>query len=502
MQAPARAVSLPPPVGGWDALSPLVSMPTDRAQTLINWFPDADKVTVRRGYASHATGMTSAVETLFTYQPPSGANKMFAAADLSIFEVTTAGAVGAAVATGTVNNRFQWAQMTTAGGHFILAVNGAMTAQLYDGATWANSAITGPTLANLVWVNMHQRRLWFGETGTLRAWYLAPNAVAGAATSFDFTGLASLGGSLMAMGTWTRDGGSGPDDLAVFLTTEGEALVYTGTDPSAAATWALVGIFRIGRPLGRRCMVQAGADPIVMTDEGFVELSRVLPVDRSQQSAASITQNINPALSSQARQFSTSFGWQPMLYPTANMLIFNVPATGGLFEQYVFNTITRAAARFTGIPARCFALLGDVAYFGGVGAVFKFDSGTSDNGANIVAFAVQAPNAFGAKAQKKNFRRVRVTMQSEAAPVVGVDLALDYATQTPPPAPTASPTTAAVWDTATWDASLWSGEAIFDDMRGVRGVARVASVRLYSVSSTARPSWIATDVLFTPAGIL
>jgi hypothetical protein len=502
MSGSARAVSLPPPVGGWDALSPLVDMPTNRAQTLINWFPDADKVTVRRGYTAHATGMTSAVETLFTYQPPSGTNKMFAAADLSIFDVTAAGAVGAAVATGTVNNRFQWAQMTTAGGHFILAVNGATTARLYDGATWANSTITGPTLTNLVWVNMHQRRLWFGETNTLRAWYLAPNAVTGAAASFDFTGLASLGGSLMAMGTWTRDGGSGPDDLAVFLTTEGEVLIYTGTDPSSAATWALVGIFRVGRPLGRRCMVKAGADLIIMTDEGFVELSRVLPVDRSQQSAASLTTNINPALSAQARQFAASFGWQPMLYPTANMLIFNVPAEAGGFEQYVFNTITRAACRFTGIPARCFGLLGDAAYFGGLGTVFRFDSGTSDNGAAIVAFAVQAPNAFGAKAQKKNFRRARPILQSEGAPVVGVDLALDYATQTPPPAPTASVTTVALWDVALWDVALWAGEAIFGAMRGVRGVARVASVRLYSVSSAARPSWIGTDVLFTPAGSL
>lgn len=477
-------------------------MPPDRAQTLVNWFPDADKVTMRRGFTSHATGMTSAVETLFAYQSPSGAAKLFAAADNSIFDVTSAGAVGSAVATGTVNNRFQWTQMTTAGGHFILAVNGSTTARIYDGSTWANSTITGPTLANLVWINQHQRRLWMGETGTLRAWYLAPNAVTGAATSFDFTGLASLGGSLMGMGTWTRDGGSGPDDLAVFLTTEGEVLIYSGTDPASADTWALVGIFRIGRPLGRRCMVRAGADLIVMTQDGFAELSTVLPIDRSQQSAASLTKNINPALAAQARLYFSSFGWQPMLYPAANMLIFNVPAEAGRFEQYVFNTITRAGARFTGIPARCFALLGDVAYFGGAGAVFRFDTGTSDNGANIVAFAVQSPHAFGAKAQKKNFRRVRAILQAEGTPVVGVDMALDYATQTPPPPPTALPSTVSLWDSALWDVGLWAGEAIFDESRGVRGVGRMGSVRLYCVSNTVRPSWIGTDVVFTPAGIL
>lgn len=477
-------------------------MAQDRAQTLINWFPDADKVTVRRGFTSHATGMTGAIETIFAYQPPSGAGRLFAAANNSIFDVTSAAPVGAALVTGTVNNRWQWAQMNTGGGHFILACNGAATARLYDGTTWANSTITGPTLTNLVWVNQHQRRMWMGETGTLRAWYLAPNAITGAAASFDFTGLASLGGSLVGMGTWTRDGGSGPDDLAVFLTSEGEALVYAGTDPASAATWALQGIFRIGRPLGRRAMIKAGADLIVMTQDGFAEMSRVLPIDRSQQAAESLTRNINPALTAQARSFSANFGWQAMLYPPANMLIFNVPAAAGGFEQYVFNTITRAPARFVGIPARCFGLLGDAAYFGGSGAVFRFDDGTTDGGADITALAVQAPNAFGAKAQKKNFRRVRVILQSDLPPAVGVDIALDYATQVPPPDVAPSTATVALWGTAIWGQSLWAGEAVYDEMRGVRGIGRVASVRVLSVSRAARPSWIGTDVLFVTGGIL
>jgi hypothetical protein len=37
MRAPSRAASLPPPVGGWDALSALADMPPDHAVTLDNW---------------------------------------------------------------------------------------------------------------------------------------------------------------------------------------------------------------------------------------------------------------------------------------------------------------------------------------------------------------------------------------------------------------------------------------------------------------------------------
>lgn len=498
----ARAKSLPPPVGGWDALNALADMPPENAVQLDNWFPDADRVSVRRGYATHSTGYPGPVDSLMVYQPASGTARMFAASGAGIYNATGAGAVGSPVVTGRSNARFQTAQMTTAGGHFLLAVNGADTPQIYDGTTWADSTITGPTPANLVWINMHQRRLWMGETGTLRAWYLAPNAVTGAATFFDFTGLASLGGSLIGMGTWTRDGGSGADDLAAFVTDQGEVLLYAGTDPSSIATWGLVGVFRIGRPLGRRAMLRAGADLIIMTDLGFVSLSDVLPVDRVQQSGATISRQINPAVVTAARTYRANFGWQAFLYPGSNMAMFNVPAINGAFDQYVFNSITRAPCRFTNIPARCWGLLNEVPFFGAANSVCRFDTGTSDAGTNITASAVQAFNGFGSMAQKKLFRRCQVIMASDAPPSVGVDLALDYRTQAPMPAVSGAINTAALWDDAVWDAGLWSGEAIFDQWRGVRGVGRVAAVRVQSVSQTARPSWLATNVLAVPGGIL
>lgn len=499
----ARATSLPPPAGGWNTLDALADMPPDHAVQLDNWFPDADRVTVRRGCVAWSTGYPNNVDTLMPYSPPSGSQKLFAASGGNIYDATSSGAVGTAMLTGRTNGRWQWAQMTTAGGHFLLIVNGADTPQVWDGSAWANTTITGPTVANLVWANVHQRRVWVGEANSLRGWYLAPNAIGGAASSFDFTGLASLGGSLIGMGTWTRDGGSGPDDLAVFLTTEGEALIYSGTDPSSASTWSLVGIFRLGRPLGRRCMIRAGSELLIMTDQGFVSLSDVLPVDRSQQAVSAITRQINPTVVQAARGNAGLFGWQAFLYPSSNMLIFNIPNTGGTFDQYVFNTITRAPCRFTGLNARCWGLLNEGAYFGRGNAVFLSDTGTSDNGVNIVATAVQAFNKFGNAAQKKLFRQCQPIMWSEAPPVIGVDMVMDYQTNTPPPSPVGGAATAvALWGSARWGESVWAGNAPFEEWRGVRGVGRVAAVRLVSASRFARPSWLATNVTFVPGGML
>lgn len=494
-----RATSLPPPVGGWNTLDALADMPPDHAVTLDNWFPDADRVTVRRGFTAWATGFSGPVETLMPYQPPSGTQRMFAASGTDVYDATAAGAIGAAVLSSKVNARWQWAQMTTAGGHFLFCCNGATTPQVWDGSTWANTTITGPTVANLAWVNIHQRRMWVGDVNSLAGWYLAPNAIGGAATRFDFTGLASLGGYLLGMGTWTRDGGSGPDDLAVFLTSEGEALIYSGTDPGS--DWGLVGIFRLGRPLGRRCMIRAGAELLVMTDLGFVSLSDVLPVDRSQQSAAAFSRQINPTVVSQARTYFADFGWQAFLYPSANMAIFNVPSYG-TFQQYVFNTITRAPCRFTGIDARCWGLLGNSAFFGGASAVYLFDQGITDGGAAVDALGVQAFQPYGSAAQKKAFKRAQAILVADDAPAFAVDMVTDYQLAAPLPPLVAPEFAAARYDAARYDAAVYGGEAVFDASRGVRGVGRVAAVRLRHSSVLSRPSWLATNVQYIPGGTL
>jgi hypothetical protein len=65
-----------------------------------NWWPYPSYVGIRKGATNHVTGFSNPVETLVEYLPTSGASKLFAAAGTSIFDVTTPGALGAAVQTG------------------------------------------------------------------------------------------------------------------------------------------------------------------------------------------------------------------------------------------------------------------------------------------------------------------------------------------------------------------------------------------------------------------
>jgi hypothetical protein len=498
--------TIPAPVEGWDTREALADMPEKRAVILDNWFPTTDKVNIRPGYASFATGLGASVETLMEYVPQTGTAELFGAAGSNIYDVTAAGAVGAAAVSSLTNARWQYVNFGTAGGQFIVAVNGADAPLNYNGSAWATTpAITGPTAANLIWINAHQRRLWFGERDSLTAHYLAVNTIGGAASSFSLAGLATRGGYIMGMGTWSRDGGDGMDDIAVFLTSEGQAIVYQGTDPSAAATWSLIGVYQMGKPIGRRCFIKAGADLLVVTDEGIVPLSAILSIDRAQTERVAITSQINRAFSDYVRDYGSLFGWQPVIYPRRTMILFNVPISSTQAYQIAFNTITRAPCRFTGIPAVSWSLAGNDLYFGSSnGTVYKFDGGvTSDAGTNITTDALQAFNYFGSPGQSKAFKRAKPVFEANTAPSIAVELNVDFRIIPPSSVPTSLSNNAGLWDTALWDAGLWGGDQdIYDGWLGVRGMGRAAALRMQTASTTLTSGWISTQFNFIPGGQL
>lgn len=501
---PARSTSVQPPVGGWDTRNALADMPPQNAIVLDNWFPTTDRVILRRGSAEHASGMSGNVNTLLEYTAPDGSPELFAANGSNIFDVTSSGAVGSAVVTGLSNDQFQQTQITTSGGSFLFAVNGADGARTYNGTTWGTASITGPAAANLIWCNLHQRRLWFGEAGSLTAWYLPVNSISGAASSFDLGAVASRGGFLMAMGTWTRDAGDGSDDVAVFLTSEGEAIVYQGTDPANIATWALIGVFTIGEPIGRRCMIKAGSDLVMITQDGFVSASATLALDRSQTERAAISAQINEAVNVAVRANRASFGWQPIIYPRGQWLLFNVPQAGGQFHQYVFNTITGAPCRFTGMNARCWGMLGDEIYFGTAdGTVVKADTGTDDVCCDIEGDALQAFSYFRSPGRYKAFKRVEPVFQSADDPQAALDLNIDFQVKRPTGVPSQSGSGAARWGISRWGIGTWgSPQQIWRGWRSVEGAGRAAGIRVRVNSRTATPSWIATNFLYETGGKL
>tara|TARA_R100000808_G_scaffold24123_1_gene54796 strand:+ start:85 stop:1596 length:1512 start_codon:yes stop_codon:yes gene_type:complete len=495
----AQGTSIPAPIGGWNARDAVDMMGPSDAVVLDNYFPDENEVRLRQGSSDHATGLTDDVETLMSYKSGS-ASKMFAATDGgNIFEVTSSGAVGSAAISSLSNAQFQYVNFGTSGGNFLWICNGADAPRHYNGSSWATPTISGVTSTTIVNVTAHKTRLFFALTNSLKFGYLPVASVAGTVATFDLASLATKGGSLTAIGTWTRDGGDGADDLAVFITSEGEAIIYAGTDPGDATKWSLVGVFSIGRPIGRRCVEKVGADLIVITENGFIPLSKVLPLGLSAPSVA-ISDKISGAVKTAAKSFKDTFGWQAILYPKGGFGLFNVPnSTVRNYHQYVVNLTTGAWCKFTGLDGNAWVVHDGSLYFGGVGKVYLADTGTNDSGTAISGSGKTSFQYFGGRGVLKQFTLIRPIIASDGALPVSIGFDVDFKNGTDVYTPSSVTSEGAEWDTATWDTAVWAGEsAPIQAWRSVTGVGYNAAVRIRTSTTNQGVTWHATDVQFIP----
>jgi hypothetical protein len=502
-RGPVSSVSsIPAPVGGWNARDSLADMGGADAVILKNWFPSTSEVILRFGHTQYSTGYPAQVETVMTYNGPTS-SKLFSISSGNVYDATAGGAIGAAAVSGLTNSRWEYVNVATSGGNYLLMVNGADDPYSFDGSSWANPAITGVTLSNLTNINLHKNRVWFIEKNTLKAWYLGTGAIAGAANSLDLSSVAQLGGSLVAMATWTIDAGYGVDDLAVFITSEGEVIVYRGTNPASAADWLLVGIFRVGTPIGKRCWVKYSGDLLLITQDGVLPLSGALQSSRTNPKVA-ITDKIQRAVSESVSSYSANFGWQLMLFPKENMLWLNVPiAEGSSQEQYVMNTISKAWCQFSGWDANCWTLYNEDPYFGGDGFVGKAWSTNSDNGSNISADALPAFNYFNQRGRLKRWAMARPIFRTNGSPALQVSMSVDFDTADNTSPLSFSPTTYAAWDSAVWDTDVWGGGlSILKNWQGVNGIGYCATPRLVVASSGIEVAWVSTDFIMEPGGYL
>ena len=492
----AQTAELPAPVGGLNARDSIAQMDAIDAVTLNNFVCGTTDVALRDGYADYATGLPGPVRTLMTYNQPTGVPKMFAASGSNIYEVTSGGAVGAAVVTGLGNDKWQWINYATSGGTFLMAVNGTDLALLYDGTTWSNPAITGVTTSELINVMVWKERIWFVQRNSLVAWYLAASSIAGAATAFDFRAMFKKGGYLMAQANWSIDGGTGIDDYLVAVTSEGEVAVYQGTDPASASTFARRGIFQVGNPIGRRCFEKYGGDVVLINRDGLVPLSKALVSDRVNNRFA-LTDKVNGAITALTKSHGTMFGWQVQLYPQQNLLLLNVPVPSGA-TQYAMNTITGSWSTFTGWDAFCFARMGEDVYFGGTGVVAKIWNVQSDNGDEITAECLQAFSKFGAP-WLKHFKMVRPIFTTNGTPSVSLAVNVDYRTTVTYGGAFVNALAGGVWGVGLWNQALWGSDQLNQNWQSPSAIGYTGAVALKVVSGAATFRWQATQHVFERA---
>lgn len=529
----SRGVSLPAPTNGWNARDPLALMQPADAVLLDNWFPTTAEVKLRSGYALHASGSVALLteagdellaedgSTLLT-EGPSGrcetvmeyasgtTQALLVALGSSIYDATSAGAIGAELWSTSDSARFQYVQFNA----YLMMVNGENHPLNFNGSVVVNTpSITGSGIvpASFVHIESFKSRLFFTIKDELAYAYLDVNAIGGTATKVNIAPLCRLGGTLRAVMSWTRDSGNGPDDLCVFLTSEGEALIYSGSNPGDANDWSLVGVFRIARPIGRRCYVKYGGDVLIITQDGILPLDQVIPIDRGEQSAVALSNRIVGAVNEAVRLSQGKFGWQPIIYPNGAQAIFNVPVKDGdeagspaiESQQFVMNTQTQAWCRFTGINAICWALLGNRLYFGADGAqIFLYDGVQSDNGEPIEHDMTTAYTYMGAPGQLKKANLMRPIINSNGNPVMAMDIITEFRERAPESLPTVV-NAVAVWNQFNWNQSNWAGlPVIRSSWTSVTGVGYAMAIRLKYTGIGADLRVISFDVQVQDGGVL
>lgn len=590
-------VSVPAPVGGVNARDALAQMPETDAIVMDNWFPNPAYVQIRNGCGLWASGLPASVETVMAFNGLTN-RKLFGISAGNIYDITTPGAVGAAVVSALTNSRWQYAMFNAGGGNVLLAVNGADAPRRYDGnaqggivttttlvggssytngtytnvpltggsgtgaqatvvvagnvvtsvtitaggsgyippnalsataatiggsgsgfsilvqtvSGWSTTSISGTNAgtglalnpANLITVTVFQQRCWYVEANTMNVWYTDVSAFQGVLTILPLGQLFKMGGTLMQMATWTIDNVDGINDYAAFITTEGEVAIYQGYDPSQISTWSLVGVFRVGRPIGRRCITKLASDVLLICADGLTPLSQALLTDRTQANT-NLTYKIVNAINQDVANYNGNFGWQVIEYPLGNKVIVNVPeVTNGTMHQWVMNSVTKAWCRFRNWNANCWEIQQDSLYFGSNGNVYLADTGTSDAGLPISVDCKPAFSYFELLGKLKNFMMARAVFLANANVSPRMLLQTDFNDVTTP-SPVLTVGGGSPWNTSAWNITPWGGNSpsvVIEKWQGVSGLGYVACGRITLQVLRISLQWFSTDYLFEAGGPL
>ncbi len=537
----AGITTVPAAVGGVDFFSSLFGMPPQNAIRMVNWWPDVYGCTHRRGYREWATGLPGAVGSLYSFHSRLRQDFLYAFSGAGLYDVTGRAPVGAPVVAGLTTAIWQGTMFANSAGTHKVFVSGQddpiwihqpiPPAVVYDRLTAGDGVVPGtirgivgngdpPVVVPLdpktfIDVTIHQKRLWFVQKDSTVGWYGAEAGnVYGDYRSFDFGPLFKRGGYLQSLATWTVGGGEGTSDALVAFSSEGDVVVYAGTDVDTDGAWALKGVFYAGAPIaGHRFHTKVAGDLKFLTTQGLVSMNGMFTSNATvgPQSAVE-TKPVQQFLAEAASLYGFLPGWDVKFVPAFNMLILNVPSVtlqGSL--QVVENTVNSQWTTFLGLNASAWVVdYQDVPFYGTPdGKVMQGWTGNVDNvtladdpGEPITALVQQAYNYFGTPANNKQVGMYRPNFLTSGNVVWKSTIVYDF-TFTVPQIHEYKPALGVPrWNQAIWDADYWSGGLRAQKQwASAEGVGFAGSLAMTTRSSS-EVVWVNTDYTVSPGGIL
>lgn len=517
----------PMPVGGLNFADSTMSMPPTDCYLCDNFFPRPYGLEIRKGWKywiPQADAFAGEVRTIMTYNTQNpDFSKVYAAPavgtgevyDVTLENTTPTLAFTPSTPSDTAGEWF-YTEVVTTGGAFLCVVSqGAgyyiASTDSLGVTTWAEVAegtnpgeISFPsgdttTVKDLCFIWTWQNRVWFLAKNSAVAYYLPVGQITGVLAAFDFGPQLIHGGALQFGTRWTYDSGRGMDDSLVLVSTEGDCLIYEGTDPDSAENFKMKGVWYLGRnPTGRRNFTQHGGDLLVLNEYGLLKISDMVAGRlHAGDLSGTIGYKMNPRL---ARMVTTSIAdkyWFLLPLPSEEMLIIATPyinETTGIRQSFLINSITSAWGTFSNMDV----LDADV-YKG------KMISGTRD-GNVILSFSgysdgVPSDNSdvgtavtgniqgafldYGNANMNKRMMRAKVYGLADNEPSVFCTFKSEYALSELLNAPAPVVSTLPTWDNALWDDAIWNASnGSFRRWYGVSAFGKKMSFQLAARGSS------------------
>lgn len=252
--------------------------------------------------------------------------------------------------------------------------------------------------------------------------------------------------------------------MCVFISTEGEVAVYQGDDPSNINSFALKGLYQIGKPLGKNAWIRAGSDILIGTMDGLIPMSQVFQRDRQTLSLISISRPIEDDWRLAAA--ATGTGWTITQWQERNLVFVAFPENSVIEDTtFVLNVLTGRWSVISGWRATCFAPLQGSIFFGSSGGhVWQGDITGTDDGETFVAVYLSQFLTGGNVGQRKTANMARMLFQGKAKPKVLLFARSDMQVTLPPFNQVSTGSAlSSEWDIGLWDQARWDGVSVRND---------------------------------------
>jgi hypothetical protein len=353
------------PIKGLNSADLITDIGDGYAQVADNWICRADGLHVRKGYTVAQT-LGSPITSLNWYPG-------------SVVARTDGDWMGDVVA--------------NAGGRFLVIGRNGAAPLKYDGSSFTTAVITGVDSTKLSMFRWHVRRLWAIEHGTLNLWYLDADAIGGPARLLPLQALARRGGELVSIASMKMDGGDGPEDRLAIITSEGELIIFSGSNPNDSATWSLVGVYTVPPPVGKRCFAPYGTGVTLLTVKGLLSVPQVLSSAASGKPLIALSRNITPTLEPLS----------PSAVIDSEHAEVTIVHAGSV--QYVRDAETKGWTRWTGLNASHWLDTPEGLFFVSGNQVRQYDGGIDGEQA-VKTVVIDGADRFGVSG-KKTFRRIK-----------------------------------------------------------------------------------------------